>query len=82
MKSTDKELFACEYWSEHQASLSLEQDKAVNQQDDLRAANKKTIDDEASRKRSVNQQFWHSMKEIIFVIACAAIAIYTLIHFA
>ena len=27
MKSTDKDLFACEYWSEHQASLSLEQDK-------------------------------------------------------
>lgn len=82
MKSTDKNLFACEYWSEHQASLSLEQDKAINQQDDLRATNKKTIDDEAKRKQSVNQQFWHSIKSVVFVIACAAIAVYTLIHFA
>lgn len=82
MKSTDENLFACEYWSEHQAGLSLEQDKAINRQDDLRATNKKTIDDEAKRKQSVNQQFWHSIKQVVFVIACAAIAIYTLIHFA
>ena len=42
----------------------------------------KTIKEESDRKQSVNMQFWHSMKETIFMIACAAIAVYTLIHFA
>lgn len=69
-------------FNERTASLELARTIEQNKQDDLRAMNKKTIDDEANRKQSVNQQFWHSMKEIIFVIVCAAVAVYTLIHFA
>ena len=67
--------------SEHAAYLSLVHD-AQDEQMKLKARNMKTIKEENDRKQSVNMQFWHSMKEIIFVIACAAIAIYTLIHFA
>ena len=67
--------------SEHAAYLSL----AIDAQDErkkLKAKNMDTIEKEKQRKRDINAQFWHSMKEIIFVIACAAIAVYTLIHFA
>ena len=67
--------------SDYAAHLSLVHD-AQDEQLKLRAKNMETIKEENDRKHSVNQQFWHSMKEIIFVIACAAIAIYTLIHFA
>tara|TARA_R110001606_G_scaffold364986_1_gene519672 strand:+ start:8309 stop:8809 length:501 start_codon:yes stop_codon:yes gene_type:complete len=42
----------------------------------------KTINKESGHKQSVNQQFWHSIKSLVFVISCAAIAVYTLIHFA
>ena len=69
-------------FNERTASLELARTIEQNKQDDLKAMNKKTIDDEAKRKQSVNMQFWHSMKEIIFVITCAAIIVYTLIHFA
>lgn len=69
-------------FNERTASLELARTIEQNKQDDLRAMNKKTIDDEAKRKQSANMQFWHSMKEIIFMIVCAAIAVYTLIHFA
>lgn len=83
MKSTTNKPLACDaIWNERQAHFAMQKTIEQNKQDDLRAMNKKTIDDEANRKESVNMQFWHSMKEIIFVIACAAIAIYTLIHFA
>ena len=83
MKSTTTKPLACDaLWNERQAHFAMQNTIEQNKQDDLRAMNKKTIDDEADRKQSVNQQFWHSMKEIIFVIACAAIAVYTLIHFA
>ena len=67
--------------SEHAAYLSL----AIDAQDErkkLKAKNMGTIEKEKQRKRDINAQFWHSMKEIIFVIVCAAIAVYTLIHFA
>ena len=64
------------------ADYALKQSVAQTRQKDLKAVNHQTIDDEADRKQSVNQQFWHSMKEIIFIIVCAAIAVYTLIHFA
>lgn len=67
--------------SDYAAHLSLVHD-AQDEQLKLRAKNMKTIKEENDRKQSVNMQFWHSMKEIIFVIACAAIAVYTLIHFA
>ena len=69
-------------FNERQAHMALVQTIEQNKQDDLRAMNRKTINDESERKESVNMQFWHSMKEIIFVIACAAIAVYTLIHFS
>ena len=83
MKSSDNKPLACDaLWNERQAHFAMQNTINQNKQDDLRAMNKKTIDDETKRKQSVNQQFWHSMKEIIFVIVCAAIAVYTLIHFA
>lgn len=83
MKSSDRNPLACDaLWNDRQAHFAMQNTIEQNKQDDLRAMNKKTIDDEADRKQSVNMQFWHSMKEIIFVIACAAIAVYTLIHFA
>ena len=83
MKSSDRNPLACDaLWNERQAHFAMQNTIEQNKQDDLRAMNKKTIDDEADRKQSINMQFWHSMKEIIFVIACAAIAVYTLIHFA
>ena len=83
MKSSDRNPLACDsIWNDRQAHFAMQNTIEQNKQDDLRAMNKKTIDDEAKRKQSVNQQFWHSMKEIIFIIACAAIAVYTLIHFA
>ena len=83
MKSTTTKPLACDsIWNDRQAHFAMQNTIEQNKQDDLRAMNKKTIDDEAKRKQSVNQQFWHSMKEIIFIIACAAIAVYTLIHFA
>ena len=82
MKSSDRNPLACDLWNDRQAHFAMQNTIEQNKQDDLRAMNKKTIDDEADRKQSVNQQFWHSMKEIIFIIVCAAITVYTLIHFA
>ena len=67
--------------SEHAAYLSLVHD-AQDERKKLKAKNMKTIKEEKQRKRDINAQFWHSMKEVIFVIACAAIAVYTLIHFS
>ena len=67
--------------SDYAAHLSLAHD-AQDEQLKLRSKNMDTIEKEKQRKRDINAQFWHSMKEIIFVIACAAIAAYTLIHFA
>lgn len=67
--------------SEHAAYLSL----AIDAQDErkkLKAKNMGTIEKEKQRKRDINAQFWHSIKSVVFVIACAAIVIYTLIHFA
>lgn len=34
------------------------------------------------RKRDINAQFWHNIKSVVLVITLAAIAVYTLIHFA
>ena len=69
-------------FNERTASLELVRTIEQNKQDDIRAMNRETDKKEKDRKESVNMQFWHSMKEIIFMITCAAIAIYTLIHFA
>ena len=67
--------------SEHGAYLALAID-AQDEQKKLREKNMKTIKEENDRKQSVNMQFWHSIKSLVFVISCAAVAIYTLIHFA
>ena len=67
--------------NEHGAYLALAID-AQDEQAKLREKNMKTIEEEKQRKRDVNAQFWHSIKSVVFVITCAAIAIYTLIHFA
>ena len=64
------------------ADFALAQSAAQTKQKGLKAVNHQTIDDEDDRKQSVNMQFWHSIKQVVFVIACAAIIIYTLIHFA
>ena len=67
--------------SDYAAHLSLVHD-AQDEQLKLKARNMETIKEENDRKQSVNMQFWHSIKSVVFVIACAAIVIYTLIHFA
>lgn len=67
--------------SDHAAYLSL----AIDAQDErkkLKAKNMRTIEEEKQRKRDNNAQFWHSIKSVVFVISCAALVIYTLIHFA
>lgn len=46
-------------FNERTASIELARTIEQNKQDDLRAMNKKTIDDESERKDSVNMQFWH-----------------------
>ena len=67
--------------SDYAAHLSLVHD-AQDEQLKLRSKNMETIEKEKQRKRDINAQFWHSIKSVVFVIACAAIAVYTLIHFA
>ena len=67
--------------NDHGAYLALAID-AQDEQAKLRERNMKTIEEEKQRKRDINAQFWHSIKSVVFVITCAAIAIYTLIHFA
>jgi hypothetical protein len=67
--------------SEHAAYLSLATD-AKDERKKLKAKNMETIEEENQRKRNNNARFWHSIKSVVFVISCAAIAVYTLIHFA
>ena len=66
--------------SEHTANLSLVVDTEQNPlpQHQVKQANEAA----RQRKRDINAQFWHSIKSVVFVISCAAIAVYTLIHFA
>ena len=61
--------------SEHGAYLELEQETEQETQRRLRKQNMKTIKDESQRKKDINMQFWHSIKQVVFVIACAAIAV-------
>ena len=80
--ATNKKLACDDLWNDRQAHFAMQNTIEQNKQDDIRVINMESAKKEADRKQSVNEQFWHSMKEIIFVIACAAIAVYTLIHFA
>lgn len=81
MKSTDENLFACEYWSEHQASLSLEQNKRYAAQDALRERNHRSELNKQLEKQRKNSEFWHRVMNVLTVIAIAVV-IYTLFHFA
>lgn len=67
--------------SDYAAHLELAID-ASDEQRQRKDKNMKAINKEAERKQSVNQQFWHSIKHVVLAIVCAAIAVYTLIHFA
>lgn len=80
MKSTDENLFACEYWSEHQASLSLEQNKVYAAQDALRERNHRSELNKQLEKQRKNGEFWHRVMNVLTVIAIAVV-IYTLFHF-
>ncbi|AGH57482.1 hypothetical protein PSYG_00021 [Psychrobacter phage pOW20-A] len=68
--------------SEAQANMAMastvEQDRLAAKQLAAAEANEAA----RQRKRDINAQFWHSIKSVVFVISCAAIAVYTLIHFA
>ena len=59
-------------------AATIEQDRLAAKQ----LAAKEANEAERQRKRDINAQFWHSIKSLVFVITCAAIAVYTLIHFA
>ena len=69
-------------WNEAQANqamaATIEQERLDARQ--LAAAEANEV--ERQRKRDINAQFWHSIKSVVFVISCAALVIYTLIHFA
>lgn len=76
MKSTDKDLFACE----RQAHLYYEDASQVNK-DRIADRNARTRLDEQLRKERVNSEFWNRVRQVLTLIAIAIVA-YTLIHFA
>ena len=76
MKSTDKDLFACE----RQAHLYYENAAQV-EKDRIADRNARTRLDEQLRKERVNDEFWNRVRQVLTVIAIALIA-YTLFHFA
>ena len=76
MKSTDKELFACE----RQAHLYYEDAAQVNK-DRIADRNARTRLDEQLRKERVNSEFWNRVRQVLTLIAILLIA-YTLFHFA
>lgn len=57
--STRDKPFACEAWSEHQASLDMARTIEQNRQDDVRAANRESDKKKQDRKESMNQDFWY-----------------------
>ena len=76
MKSTDKDLFACE----RQTHLYYENAAQV-EKDRIADRNARTRLDEQLRKERVNSEFWNRVRQVLTVIAIALIA-YTLFHFA
>ncbi|WP_420229061.1 hypothetical protein ACOBWA_08565 [Psychrobacter sp. ER1] len=62
------------------AHLSLVHDTEKNHvpQHEVAAANRAAI----QRRHENNMRFWKSIRSLVFVISCAALVIYTLIHFA
>ena len=77
MKSTDKDLFACE----RQAHLYYENAAQVERD---RIADRNTIArfEESERKKRVNEIFWHGVMRFITHMTLAIIVVYTLFHFA
>lgn len=76
MKSTDKDLFACE----RQAHLYYEDAAQVNK-DRIADRNARTRIEEQLRKERVNAEFFHRVW-VVCNIVFAAIVIYALFHFA
>ena len=76
MKSTDKELFACE----RQAHLYYENAEQVAR-DRIADRNARTRLYEQLRKERVNSEFWNRIRQVLTLIAILLIA-YTLFHFA
>ena len=76
MKSTDKDLFACE----RQAHLYYEDAAQVNK-DRIADRNARARLDEQLRKERLNERFWNRVRQVLTLIAIALIA-YTLFHFA
>ncbi len=76
MKSTDKDLFACE----RQAHLYYEDAAQVNK-DRIADRNARTRIDEQLRKERVNNEFWGRVW-VVCNIVFVAIILYALFHFA
>lgn len=76
MKSTDKNLFACE----RQAHLYYENAEQVNK-DRIADRNARTRLDKQLRKERVNSEFLSRVRKVLTLIAIALVA-YTLFHFA
>ncbi len=66
--------------SKNTARLELVQDSDKNHQPqhEVAAANRAA----RQRRHENNMRFWKSIRSLVFVISCAALVIYTLIHFA
>lgn len=75
MKSTDKNLFACE----RQAHLYYENTKQVNK-DRIADRNARTRIDEQLRKERLNERFWRNVWVSANTLGLMII-IYTLFHF-
>ena len=75
MKSTDKELFACE----RQAHLYYENAEQVNK-DRIADRNARTRIDEQLRKERLNERFWRNVWVSANTLGLMII-IYTLFHF-
>ena len=82
MKSTDKDLFACDVlWNERQAHISMQQGKEQVARDRIAARNAQTLLSEQLHKERVNSEFWNRVRQVLTLIAIALVA-YTLFHFA
>lgn len=69
-------------FNERTASMALEQSKELAIQDALRERNHQSELNKQLETERKNAEFWHRVKLFLFRLACAAVVIYTLIHFA
>ena len=77
MKSTDKNLFACE----RQAHLYYENTEQV-EKDRIADRNARTRLDEQLRKERMNDIFWRGVMRFVTHITLVSIVVYALFHFA